>query len=412
MKTSRVFIVGISTLLFSAAVSFGEIKITVDCNSNDDATTQFKFKNVPSPATNDAAAKAKFTIVSGEADNNSGDISVLNDGNLPDEENEPDANFFFASDSQGGRIQVDLGRVIAIKQVNSYSWHPNTRGPQVYKLYASDGKADGFNDKPDNSVNPEKAGWKLIAKVDTRPKNEAGGGQYGVSISDSDGTIGKYRYLLFDCSPTELDDANGNTFYSEIDVVGADDHKADAAAVITNAVQVPLASSFNTRGIYINEEKFSDGLDGSGCACSAELLGASQVWDGATFKMGSPGVSNVVTAAGQSIPLPAGKFSSLRLLMLAVNGNQESQNFLMTYTNSAVETNTQSISDWFTPMSYPGESQAVTMDHRDNSDGTSSSDQTFYIYAYSFSLNNTNVLKTITLPDNSNVKVFALTLVP
>ncbi|HSY73841.1 MAG TPA: hypothetical protein VK810_00080, partial [Dongiaceae bacterium] len=226
MKTSFAFIIGISTLLLSAAVSSAEIKITVGHNIGDGATAQFKFKNVPSPATDDAAAKAKFTIVAGEADDNSGDISNLNDGKLPTEEDQPDANFFFAADSQGGRFQVDLGGVIAIKQVNSYSWHPNTRGPQVYKLYASDGKADGFNAQPDNGVNPEKVGWKLIAKVDTRPKDDTGGGQYGVSISDSDGAIGKYRYLLFDCATTESDDSNGNTFYSEIDVVSADDQQA------------------------------------------------------------------------------------------------------------------------------------------------------------------------------------------
>ena len=44
-------------------------------------------------------------------------------------------------------------------------------------------------------------------------------GQCGVSISDTTGTIGNYRYLLFDIAPTETDDTFGNTFYSEIDVV-------------------------------------------------------------------------------------------------------------------------------------------------------------------------------------------------
>jgi hypothetical protein len=52
--------------------------------------------------------------------------------------------------------------------------------------------------------------------------------------------------------------------------------------------------------------------------------------------------SNVVTTAGQTIPLPTGTFSALRLLMVAVNGNQESQNFLIIYVNNTVQTNTQS----------------------------------------------------------------------
>src|SRR5262249_8460143 len=71
----------------------------------------------------------------------------------------------------------------------------------------------------------EKAGWKLIAKIDTRPKEGTGGGQYGVSISDPGRALGKYRYLLFDMSRTEEDDPFGNTFYSEIDVVGPDSAK-------------------------------------------------------------------------------------------------------------------------------------------------------------------------------------------
>ena len=81
--------------------------------------------------------------------------------------------------------------------------------------------AEGFNREPQSGVDPEKSGWKLVARVDTRPTGNEGeaGGQYGVSIFDSDGPIGTYRYLLFDISRTENDDPFGNTFYSEIDVI-------------------------------------------------------------------------------------------------------------------------------------------------------------------------------------------------
>ena len=189
---------------------------------------------------------------------------------------------------------------------------------------------------------------------------------------------------------------------------------APAAATTAKfaSVPVPLASAFNAIGIYKDGDKISDGVDGNGYACSAEVLGASQVWNGVTFKMGSPGVSNVVTAAGQTIPLPAGKFSSLRLLMIAVNGNQESQNFLVTYGDNTVQTNAQSVSDWFTPASYPGESQAVNMDYRNQSDGSKDEGATCYVYGYSFNLNTTNAVKSVALPNNSSVEVFAMTLVP
>ena len=94
-----------------------------------------------------------------------------------------------------------------------------TRAPQVYRLFASDGTADGFNAQPKKGTDPEKCGWKLIAKVNTKLKSDDDGGQYGVSVSDTAGAIGKYRYLLFDISRTEDDDDFGNTFFSEIDVI-------------------------------------------------------------------------------------------------------------------------------------------------------------------------------------------------
>ena len=110
------------------------------------------------------------------------------------------------------------GREKKLTAVNSYSWHPDTRGPQVYKLYASDGTTEGFNAKP-KGVAPESCGWKLLANVDCRTSQNESGGQYGVSISDSTGSLGEWRYLLFAIQATESDDPFGNTFYSEIDLI-------------------------------------------------------------------------------------------------------------------------------------------------------------------------------------------------
>jgi hypothetical protein len=206
-----------------------EVKIVVDRN-RDDAKAAFEFKHVPRPVSNDAASKAKFTIVDGGRDDNGGDLKVLHDGKVPTEEDQPDRNFFFGQGQDGGRIAIDLGQVIEVKQVNTYSWHPGTRGPQIYKLYAADGSASGFDAKPKKQTDPAKCGWKLVATVDTRPSNGEMGGQYGVSISDSAGALGKYRYLLFDIVSTEMSDPFGNTFYSEINVIDAAGPKPVEAA--------------------------------------------------------------------------------------------------------------------------------------------------------------------------------------
>src|SRR5215831_15346308 len=220
------FLFSVALIFASALLCRAEIRTTVNYNPNESATTAFKFKNVPSPSETDAGKSAKFSIVEGERDENGGDLEKLNDGKTPSEEDQPAENFFFNAGTPGGRLLVDLGSVIGVKQVNTYSWHPNTRGPQVYKLYAADGSAADFNAKP-RGIDPQKAGWKLIANVDTRPKAGAVGGQYAVNITDSDGPIGKFRYLLFDLSKTEDDDQFGNTFYSEIDVISASDESPD-----------------------------------------------------------------------------------------------------------------------------------------------------------------------------------------
>lgn len=212
---------GLCAILAVAAAANADVKTTVERNQDEKATPAFKFKNVPSPAKDNLARKAKVKIVDGTNDDLGGGLEQVNDGKLPSQEDEPESNFFFAQNTDGGRLVFDLGKAIEFKQVNTYSWHPNTRGPQVYKLYVSDGTGKNFQVEPKRGTDPAKAGWKLIATVDTRPKDKDNqGGQYGASTADSDGkAIGKYRYLLFDVNRTEGDDAFGNTFYSEIVVV-------------------------------------------------------------------------------------------------------------------------------------------------------------------------------------------------
>ena len=196
-----------------------DVKIVMERNSGAQASRAFRFADVPLPVKDDAAAKASLMIVDGEIDGNSAALSVLTDGMVPGEEDEPDANFFFAQGSWGGRVRMDFGNVIEIAQVNTYSWHPNTRGPQVYKVYGSDGSAGNFNGAPKANVDPVSCGWKLIANVDTRRMFGDNGGQYAVNLSSPSGSLGKYRYLLFSVFQTEADDEFGNTFYSEIDVI-------------------------------------------------------------------------------------------------------------------------------------------------------------------------------------------------
>ncbi|NLZ07661.1 MAG: DUF1080 domain-containing protein [Phycisphaerae bacterium] len=209
-------VAALTVVLLVASISHAEVRVLSD---RTDGSAESAFNKVPSPSRSDAATQARFTVVDGRPDGNGGGVEKLHDGKVPTEEDQPAENFFFRAGTDGGRLLVDLGDAIDVKQVNTYSWHPGSRGPQVYDLYASDGKADGFDSQPKKGTDPQTCGWKLIARVDTRPAGNAGGGQYGVSVCESGGTLGAYRYLLLDVFRTEQTDAFGNTFYSEIDVV-------------------------------------------------------------------------------------------------------------------------------------------------------------------------------------------------
>jgi hypothetical protein len=210
----------IATFSIAANISFAQTKITIDHNTGTAINPEFKFKSAPSPSRDDAAAKARVLMVDGEADGNSAGIEALTDGVLPTSDDQPRRNFFITAGSGGARMLIDLGRVIEVAQVNSYSWHPNSRAPQVYRVWASDGSNAKFIADPKANVDPRTVGWYVLATVDTRSDDAVkDGGQFGVSIANPNGSLGRFRYLLFDCYVTEVADNFGNTFYSEIDVV-------------------------------------------------------------------------------------------------------------------------------------------------------------------------------------------------
>jgi len=211
----------IAALLFAlptlaAADNPPRAKVTTGHSATDVA---FKSAGIPAIATNDAGQKAFFKVISGKADDVCGVLDVIHDGKAPGEEDDPGNNFFFAIGEKGGRLTADLGSVISVKNVASYSWHAGPRAPQIYKVYGADGTAADFKPEPGAEVDPAKAGWTLIASVDTHDK---GAGQHSVSIGTESGeALGKFRHLLFDIAANDEPNGQGNTFFSEIDIVDA-----------------------------------------------------------------------------------------------------------------------------------------------------------------------------------------------
>ena len=201
-------------------------------HAGDSATHAFATDKAPAPAADDLAAKATVTVVDGAADPASAGPAALTDGKLATQPDDPGASFFFADGNAGGRVVFDLGEPKAIAQINTYSWHPTDRGPQVYKVYGNTGAEPNFNPSLKAPKNPIEFGWTQLASVDTRGAAASGGtadpgGQYAVSVAAKKPLksqkevrpLGTFRYVLFDISRTESEDQFGNTFYTEIDLI-------------------------------------------------------------------------------------------------------------------------------------------------------------------------------------------------
>jgi len=183
---------------------------------------------------------------------------------------------------------------------------------------------------------------------------------------------------------------------------------APATGAAAGGTAVSLVAADNLRGIGTDGTALvGGGIDGSGDTYSSQALGSQVSWGGSTFHIGA--ASAYSAAAGTTIALPTGTYGSLLLLATGVNGNQPDQTFVVTYVDGSTTTITQSLSDWFTPQSYPGEAVAVATAYRLNRSGTPEAGP-FNVYGYSFALDPTKTVQSLTLPANPNVAVLALDL--
>jgi hypothetical protein len=176
----------------------------------------------------------------------------------------------------------------------------------------------------------------------------------------------------------------------------------------TGATTVSLASTANVFALYNNGTAITGGgLDTHDYAASKALLGATQTWDDTTFTLGAAAVADA--ASNVTVPLTAGKFISLKLLAAGMNGNQANQRFVVTYTDGSTTTFTQSVSDWFTPQNYAGESRVVAMTYVLTPTGAERPGA-YYFYGYTLPLDSAKTVKSLTLPKNRNVALFAAEL--
>lgn len=147
------------------------------------------------------------------------------------------------------------------------------------------------------------------------------------------------------------------------------------------------------------------GINSAGDAYPADQLGASITWSGETFTLGTPGPNSGHTS--RILTLPPGHYLSISLLGTAVEGNQETQTFIVNYTDGTSSSITQSLSDWQTPQGYDRESIVRTTSYKILQNGAKRAGS-YNLYGYTFEVDSAKTVQSLALPNNRNVVVLAV----
>ncbi|MCP5537523.1 MAG: hypothetical protein H7A51_14980 [Akkermansiaceae bacterium] len=240
-KSSRISIkdalAAVLSLGMLAPLSLGaatEVKVEHIGKTRDDWNRPaWDFQTIHRPSKSAASHGALVKTV-GMSDYSCLPATALTNGVMPQQTRQRRDFFTFANGTDGGVIAMDLGKVMPIAEVNSYSAHGpvggttwasefnGVRGPQVYTLYGSSEANPSLTDLSQ---------WLKIAEVDTRSA-ENGTGRWGVNVRDSEGKLlGNFRWIVWKVRCTipipkethrlKVGQTNpewSNTWYAELDV--------------------------------------------------------------------------------------------------------------------------------------------------------------------------------------------------
>ena len=187
----------------------------------------------------------------------------------------------------------------------------------------------------------------------------------------------------------------------------------NAQALTTpGTTSVSLASYYRVNAFQTDGSLFSTGgFDNNGNAYSANLAGSSVVWNGQTYSLGPANLPDAVTST--TITLPQGNFVGLNMIGAATTNGQTAQPFKVTYTDGTTATVNINLSSWLNAMFYPTESIVVQPDYPyiNSGNGGRNSSVLATLYGYQIPLDGTKTVQSITLPNNRNVVIVAMSLV-
>lgn len=170
--------------------------------------------------------------------------------------------------------------------------------------------------------------------------------------------------------------------------------------------QVNITSSFNQDGFSYDTNRAEGNYDGAGYSYPAEQAITAPTYNGVSFQLGSlsDGSKNVIKATGQQIAMPRAAYSQIMFIGSATGGNQTGT-FQINYMDGTTSTQSITMSNW----GNGGTNIVETFDHRHSQ--TADMPSNWYIYAYSLTPTAGKTIHSITLPNNGNVHIMAITVV-
>jgi len=196
----------------------------------------------------------------------------------------------------------------------------------------------------------------------------------------------------------------------------------NSAVTLAKPVQQSVVIPFTDDAISSDNNR-ADGNMTKGLSYPAELIPAVVTSEDINFKMGSSadGQKNVITAKGQKINLPAGDFNKVYILAAA---SQDTQGDLK-IGNQTIKLSVQDWTGWIGQhynRTLAEKNTKVTAisnaySKRDNiawyashRHSPTANDAYQYSYLYKYEINLPKGAKSIVLPKNENIKIFALTV--
>ena len=245
----------------------------------------------------------------------------------------------------------------------------------------------------------------------TATVNWGDGTQGTASITEEDGTFyvsASHTYLAIGDYSVQV----------QVELTSTLINASTLSTAVVGPASGPLASLYNEVGITAPGSSVVGDLDASDDSYSSSSIGDSVTWGSNSFYIAPANVDDVVAAMAQTVTLSGSGYTAIELLGTATGGVYQPGTFTVNYSDGTSLQYTLGLSDWnngYTGQgtNAPGETTVLTLNYLDAySNGAESTTTTkTYLYGYIIPVNPGGTLESLTLPNNSNIKILSLDLI-